>query len=79
MIRSLVVKMKFEDFTLTSAERAAPTQGDGLSTNDVMDEEVFRELLAEAFARGGSKAVRLLGVGVRFAAPELDTQVQLGL
>ena len=79
MIRSLVVKMKFEDFTLTSAERAAPTQGDGLSTNDVMDEEVFRELLAEAFARGGSKAVRLIGVGVRFADPELDKQMQLGL
>jgi len=55
-IRKIFVKLKFNDFTRTTAERAglAPTLQD------------FRSLLAEAFARTG-KPVRLIGVGVRFA------------
>ena len=55
-ITKIFVKLKFNDFTRTTAERAglAPTLQD------------FRSLLAEAFARTG-KPVRLIGVGVRFA------------
>jgi DNA polymerase-4 len=57
-ITKIFVKLKFSDFTRTTAERAglAPTLED------------FRSLLAEAFARTG-KPVRLIGVGVRFAEP----------
>ena len=55
-ITKIFVKLKFNDFTRTTAERAglAPTLQD------------FRALLGEAFARTG-KPVRLVGVGVRFA------------
>ncbi len=60
-IRKIFVKLKFNDFTRTTAERAglAPTLQD------------FRSLLDEAFARTG-KPVRLIGLGVRFsdATPE---------
>ncbi len=64
----IFVKLKFSDFTRTTAERA------GLAPSL----ENFRTLLAEAFARTG-KAVRLMGVGVRFTTiPELD-EAQLNL
>jgi DNA polymerase IV len=55
-ITKIFVKLKFDDFTRTTAERAglAPTLED------------FRSLLGEAFSRTG-KPVRLIGVGVRFA------------
>jgi DNA polymerase-4 len=55
-IRKIFVKLKFNDFTRTTAERAglAPALED------------FRSLLAEAFSRTG-KPVRLIGLGVRFA------------
>jgi DNA polymerase IV len=55
-ITKIFVKLKFNDFTRTTAERAGlpPTLLD------------FRLLLAEAFARTG-KPVRLIGLGVRFA------------
>ena len=56
VIRSLVVKMKFADFHRTTAERAGHR----------VDPAVFEELLAEAWKRGHNRAVRLLGVGVRF-------------
>jgi DNA polymerase-4 len=60
-ITKIFVKLKFSDFTRTTAERAglAPTLQD------------FRALLDEAFNRTG-KPVRLIGLGVRFAdtAPE---------
>ncbi len=60
-IRKIFVKLKFNDFTRTTAERAglAPTLQD------------FRSLLDEAFGRTG-KPVRLIGLGVRFpeTAPE---------
>jgi DNA polymerase-4 len=55
-VTKIFVKLKFNDFTRTTAERA------GLTPN-LPD---FRALLAEAFARTG-KPVRLIGVGVRFA------------
>lgn len=55
-IRKIFVKLKFNDFTRTTAERAGllPTLQD------------FRSLLAAAFSRTG-KPVRLIGLGVRFA------------
>ena len=55
-ITKIFVKLKFNDFTRTTAERAglAPTL------------DAFRSLLAEGFART-EKPVRLIGVGVRFA------------
>ena len=58
-VTKVFVKLKFNDFTRTTAERAglAPTLPD------------FRALLVEAFARTG-KPVRLIGVGVRFQEPE---------
>jgi DNA polymerase-4 len=60
-ITKIFVKLKFNDFTRTTAERAglAPALQD------------FQALLSEAFARTG-KPVRLIGIGVRFAetAPE---------
>jgi DNA polymerase IV len=66
-IRKIFVKLKFNDFTRTTAERAGltPTLAD------------FHSLLAEAFARTG-KPVRLIGLGVRFSEtmPE-NTQMDL--
>jgi DNA polymerase-4 len=55
-IKSRVVKLKFADFTQTTAEKA------GME----MNEEVYEELLEVAWTRGKGKAVRLLGVGVKF-------------
>ncbi len=66
-ITKIFVKLKFNDFTRTTAERTgvAPTL------------EGFRSLLEEAFGRTG-KPVRLIGVGVRFAEPmPEDTQMDL--
>jgi DNA polymerase IV len=66
-IRKIFVKLKFNDFTRTTAERAglAPTLAD------------FHSLLAEAFARTG-KPVRLIGVGVRFSeTTPADAQIPL--
>jgi DNA polymerase-4 len=66
-ITKVFVKLKFNDFTRTTAERAGltPTLGD------------FRSILSEAFSRTG-KPVRLIGLGVRFVepAPE-DAQLNL--
>jgi DNA polymerase-4 len=66
-IRKIFVKLKFHDFTRTTAERAGlePTLS------------AFHALLAEAFARTG-QPVRLIGVGVRFAEPaSADAQIPL--
>lgn len=66
-VTKIFVKLKFNDFTRTTAERAglAPTLPD------------YRALLAEAFGRTG-KPVRLIGVGVRFAeATPADAQMPL--
>jgi DNA polymerase-4 len=66
-IRSLVVKLKFADFNLTTAERASHR----------IDPAVFEELLTEAWSRGDGRAVRLLGVGVRFEDPKPTQQLDL--
>ncbi|HXX41158.1 MAG TPA: DNA polymerase IV [Chthoniobacterales bacterium] len=57
-VTKIFVKLKFNDFTRTTAERA------GLEPSL----DGYRTLLTEAFARTG-KPVRLLGLGVRFAEP----------
>ena len=66
VIRSLVVKLKFADFERTTAERAW----------HALDHIVFEELLNEAWKRGNSRAVRLLGVGVRFEDPKEEAQME---
>jgi DNA polymerase IV len=62
IIRKIFVKLKFSDFSRTTAERAglAPSLPD------------FRALLAEAFRRTG-KPVRLIGLGVRFTETTLGS------
>jgi DNA polymerase-4 len=66
-ITKIFVKLKFNDFTRTTVERAGlmPTL------------EAFHSLLAEAFGRT-SKPVRLIGAGVRFPEPAPD-DAQLNL
>lgn len=66
-IRSLVVKLKFADFTRTTAERAHPS----------LEPTLYDQLLEEAWRRGQNKPVRLLGVGVRFRDPEEKQQLDL--
>ncbi len=66
VIRSLVVKLKFADFERTTAERAG----------HVLDHAVFEELLTETWRRGANRAVRLLGVGVRFDDPQESAQLE---
>ncbi len=66
-IIKIFVKLKFNDFTRTTAERAglAPALQD------------FKGLLTEAFART-EKPVRLVGIGVRFAEAKTEnTQMDL--
>jgi DNA polymerase-4 len=58
-ITKAVVKLKFSDFTQTTAECPAPG----------LDDSPYFELLAKAWDRGQGKSVRLLGAGVRFAPP----------
>lgn len=58
------MKLKFQDFTLTTAEAMAES----------VDEQLLVALLTKAFGRA-QLPVRLLGVGVRFkpkAGPQRD-------
>lgn len=55
VIRSCFVKVRFNDFTTTTAERASAEP----------DAAIYAELLESAFERAG-RPVRLLGVGVSF-------------
>jgi DNA polymerase-4 len=66
VIRSLVVKLKFADFHRTTAERAGHR----------VEPAVFEDLLTEAWKRGAQRAVRLLGVGVRFEDPKESEQME---
>ncbi|MCH2064942.1 MAG: DNA polymerase IV [Roseibacillus sp.] len=79
VIKALVVKLKFSDFSRTTAERAPGPFEPGRNIDEVMDAEDYRALLAEAWERGNGKAVRLVGLGVRFADPESKAQLQLEL
>ncbi len=65
-VRSQFVKLKFADFTQTTAEGpAAPAMESG-----------FDRHLQDAFARG-TPGVRLIGVGVRLGSPEIAKQLTL--
>lgn len=55
-IREGFVKLKFEDFSSTTAQIAMSE----------VNYESFKALLLEAWARGNGKTVRLIGAGVRF-------------
>jgi len=55
-IREGFVKLKFDDFSITTAQRPM----------EKVEPETFAALLEEGWARGGGKAVRLIGAGVRF-------------
>jgi len=67
-VQKLFVKLKFADFTQTTAER--PGAGPRLAD--------YLELLAEAFGRR-DQPVRLMGVGVRFEPPGRGVQLRLPL
>ena len=79
VVKSLVVKLKFADFTQTTAERGAVRATTALTVDEILDSEAYRELLAEAWSRGNGKAVRLIGVGVKFSDPESVEQLSLQL
>jgi DNA polymerase-4 len=79
VVKSLVVKLKFADFTQTTAERGAVRGTNAPTVDEILDSEAYRELLAEAWSRGYGKAVRLIGVGVRFSDPESAEQLSLEL
>lgn len=69
MIRSCFVKVRFNDFTTTTAERASAEP----------DPDVYAALLESAFERVG-RPVRLLGVGVSFrsrSAPGEQLELEL--
>ena len=78
-VRSLVVKLKFSDFTQTTAERAPEAAPDQDGERQLVEAEICRDLLAEAWRRGDGKGVRLVGVGVRFADPGSRSQLQFEL
>ena len=63
------MKLKFEDFSQTTAERGQA----------VIEGAVYEELLREAWSRGEGKAVRLIGAGVRFVDVSEDPQLDLEL
>ena len=67
-IIKLTVKVKFSDFVSTTADQS------GFELNI----EVFRSLLTKAYARGGNKTVRLLGIGVGICGVISNPQLSLG-
>ena len=64
-IQKLFVKLKFNDFSQTTAE----------STNEALELDVLQQLLSTAYGRK-SLPVRLIGLGVRFS-PEQYQQMEL--
>jgi DNA polymerase-4 len=66
-IKSLVVKLKFADFTRTTIEKA---------THEI-DVQLAEALLYEGFERGNGKSVRLLGLGVRLSEEEQEKQLEM--
>ena len=70
LLHKAVVKMKFSDFSQTTAEKLAGE----------MEFGNYEALLAEAWGRGEGKSVRLLGAGVRFKpanSPDLPQQLEV--
>ena len=79
VIKSLVVKLKFSDFTQTTAERAPEVSVQNRGIRPVMESNICRQLLEEAWGRSQGKGVRLVGVGVRFADAGSKSQLQFDL
>ncbi len=67
-IYKLFVKIKFFDFSQTTVEHI----------NSIINQSAYESLLKEGFARG-NKAVRLLGLGVRFKEKKENDFEQLSL
>nr|WP_275405012.1 DNA polymerase IV [Crenobacter caeni] len=65
-IRALVVKVKFADFSQTTVEHTASQ----------LSLPGFGRLLDTAYARGGGRAVRLLGLGCRLAGDDAGRQLE---
>lgn len=59
-LKNQQVKLKFSDFRQTTIERGSQQ----------LDIDLFKELLPEAWHRGGGKSIRLLGMGVSFYEPD---------
>ncbi len=57
-IRECFVKLKFEDFQTTTAQKASHR----------IDVDLYADLLEEAWHRGQGRTVRLIGAGVRFVS-----------
>ncbi|MCB1644247.1 MAG: DNA polymerase IV [Pseudomonadales bacterium] len=69
-VRNQQVKLKFQDFTTTTIERATQT----------IDDALFLQLLPQAWSRGEGKGIRLLGLGVSFSDDAVaDQNIQLRL
>jgi len=66
-IRALVVKLKFADFKQTTAEQNQKN----------VEVASYESLLEEAWSRKKDRAIRLLGVGVRFHNQNLVEQMEL--
>ncbi|TXH67132.1 MAG: DNA polymerase IV [Thiothrix sp.] len=64
--KSLVVKIRFHDFVLTTAQ----------TTNSLVEERLFLPLIKQAWERR-KMPVRLLGIGVHFAEPWKPEQLSL--
>lgn len=75
VVKSLVVKLKFSDFNSTTVERAPEGR---LESSEILDPDIFRQLLEQGWDRRKGRSVRLLGVGVRFADPDDPKQLDLG-
>lgn len=67
VIRECVVKIKFADFQITSAQQAS----------ERINADLFGELLEEAWSRSEGRSVRLIGAGVRFRLREESRVFQL--
>ncbi|RUO81105.1 DNA polymerase IV [Idiomarina tyrosinivorans] len=68
-IRAQTVKVKFSDFSQTTASKACKRVSSAL----------FHQLLGEAWQRGSKKGVRLIGVSVTLPDPDEDRQLELEL
>lgn len=66
--KSIVVKIRFHDFVLTTSQ----------TTNSLVEERLFLPLIKQAWERR-QVPVRLLGIGVHFAEPWRPEQLSLGL
>ena len=66
--KSLLVKIRFHDFVLTTAQ----------TTNSLVEERLFLPLIQQAWERR-RVPVRLLGIGVHFAEPWALEQLRLEL